>query len=89
MQRAAQPSGQYLQLLLQLLFRQQKGVFHQVTNDLVHISAMEANLCELGRLDLHKQHCCKSIILITDSMILDMALFLASVAPVVMQARSA
>ena len=50
-----QLNGQYLQLLLQLLFRQQEGVVHQITNDLVNISAMEPNLCELRRLNLHNQ----------------------------------
>ena len=44
--------GQHLQLLLQLLFCQQKRVVHQIANDLVDISAMEPNLCELGRLNL-------------------------------------
>lgn len=62
-------SGQYLQLLLQLLFRHQKGVVHQVANDLVHIPAMEANLCELGRLNLQEQN------LTADSAILDIACF--------------
>ena len=50
---AACNNGQYLHFLLQLLFCQQKRVVHQIPDDLVDISAMEPNLCEFRRLNLH------------------------------------